>query len=62
MVAEKNYKEQQNISNNPFSDYEEIKYAKQLKTQVTDVLKEWDYKNKFACSKGHNGHNFAQSL
>ncbi len=35
---------------------------KKLKTQVTDVLKEWDYKNKFACSKGHNGHNFAQSL
>ncbi len=62
MVTEKNYKEQQNILNNPFSDYEEIKYAKQLKTQVTEILKEWDYKNKFACSKGHNGHNFAQSL
>jgi len=28
---------------------------------VTEVLKEWEYKNKFACSKGHNGHNFAQS-
>ena len=30
--------------------------------KVTDVLKEWDYKNKFACSKGTNGHNYAQSI
>lgn len=29
---------------------------------ITRVLKEWEYKNKFACSKGSNGHNFAQSL
>ncbi len=29
---------------------------------VTEVLKEWEYKNKFACSKGSNGHNFAQGL
>lgn len=29
---------------------------------VLEVLKDWDYKNKFACIKGSNGHNFAQSL
>lgn len=29
---------------------------------VTEVLKEWKYKNKFACSKGTNGHNYAQSI
>lgn len=30
--------------------------------KVTEVLKEWKYKNQFACSKGTDGHNFAQSL
>lgn len=30
--------------------------------KVTEVLKEWQYKNQFACCKGTNGHNFAQSL
>ena len=27
-----------------------------------EVLDEWKYKNEFACNKGTNGHNFAQSL
>ena len=29
---------------------------------VTQVLQEWEYKNKFACEKGHFTHEFAQSL
>ena len=29
---------------------------------VEEVLKEWEYKNKFACAKGSNCHEFAQSL
>jgi len=29
---------------------------------VQEVLGEWNYKNQFACNKGTNGHNFAQSL
>lgn len=27
-----------------------------------EILAEWEYKNEFACKKGTNGHNFAQSL
>ena len=29
---------------------------------VQEVLDEWEYKNKFACEKGHLGHLYAQSL
>ena len=29
---------------------------------IKEVLDEWNYKNQFACNKGTNGHNFAQSL
>ena len=29
---------------------------------VTQVLQEWEYKNKFACEKGHFAHEYAQSL
>ncbi len=29
---------------------------------ITQILKEWDYKNKFACCKGSSGHAYAQSL
>lgn len=29
---------------------------------VQEILDEWKYKNEFACNKGTNGHNFAQSL
>lgn len=29
---------------------------------VSEVLAEWNYKNKFACAKGSNCHEFAQSL
>ena len=36
--------------------------AKRDNKTVLEVLDEWAYKNKFACSKGSNGHNFAQSL
>lgn len=28
---------------------------------VQEVLDEWEYKNKFACNKGTNGHNWVQS-
>lgn len=30
--------------------------------EVYEVIQEWEYKNKFACVKGTNGHNYAQSL
>ena len=29
---------------------------------VEEVLKEWEYKNQFACAKGSTCHEFAQSL
>lgn len=29
---------------------------------IYQIIQEWDYKNKFACAKGTNGHNYAQSL
>lgn len=29
---------------------------------VSEVLEEWEYKNKFACAKGSNCHEFAQSI
>ena len=29
---------------------------------VTQVLQEWEYKNKFACEKGHFAHEYVQSL
>ena len=29
---------------------------------VTEILEEWEYKNKFACAKGQNGHDKAQTL
>ena len=35
--------------------------VKECKT-VNEVLDEWKYKNEFACNKGTNGHNYAQSL
>lgn len=31
-----------------------------LPQTIQDVLQQWDYKNKFACIKGKNGHNYAQ--
>lgn len=30
--------------------------------EVYQVISEWEYKNQFACNKGTNGHNYAQSL
>lgn len=30
--------------------------------QVYEILNEWEYKNKFACAKGQNGHDKAQTL
>jgi hypothetical protein len=38
------------------------KVATRDNKDVTQVLQEWEYKNKFACEKGHFGHEFAQSL
>lgn len=29
---------------------------------VSEILEEWEYKNQFACAKGQNGHDKAQSL
>lgn len=36
--------------------------AKRDNKSMQAVLDEWDYKNQFACTKGSDGHNFAQSL
>lgn len=30
--------------------------------EITEVLKEWKYKNDFACAKGHSCHEYSQSL
>ena len=48
---------------NPF-DQQAIaeKVALRDNKSVSEVLKEWEYKNKFACEKGHFAHEFAQSL
>lgn len=36
--------------------------ANKQNKSVDDVLKEWEYKNKFACEKGSTCHEYAQSL
>lgn len=48
---------------NPF-DQQAIaeKVALRDNKSVSEVLREWEYKNKFACEKGHFAHEFAQSL
>lgn len=48
---------------NPF-DQQAIaeKVAIRDNKDVTQVLQEWQYKNKFACAKGHTCHEYAQSL
>ena len=48
---------------NPF-DQQAIaeKVAIRDNKSVSEVLEEWEYKNKFACEKGHFGHEFAQNL
>lgn len=37
------------------------KVATRDKKDITDVLKEWEYKNKFACDKGSTCHEYAQT-
>lgn len=48
---------------NPF-DQQAIaeKVAIRDNKSVSEVLKEWEYKNKFACEKGHFAHEFVQNL
>ena len=48
---------------NPF-DQQAIaeKVALRDNKDVTQVLQEWKYKNKFACEKGSTCHNYSQSL
>lgn len=48
---------------NPF-DQQAIaeKVALRDNKSVSEVLEEWEYKNKFACAKGHTCHNYSQSL
>lgn len=36
--------------------------ANKQNKSINDVLKEWEYKNKFACEKGSTCHEYAQSL
>ena len=40
----------------------ELWELEQNPTNVKGVLELWEYKNKFACEKGHFGHLYAQSL
>lgn len=62
-VAEKNRKTIEEWSRSTdFYGPSEIDNILNLKTDVIDILNEWQYKNTFACKKGSNGHNFAQSL
>lgn len=42
--------------------YDELKKMLELPITVTDVLNEWEYKNKFACDKGSTCHEYAQSI
>ena len=42
--------------------YDELKKMLELPITVTDVLNEWEYKNKFACVKGSTCHEYAQSI
>ena len=48
---------------NPF-DQQAIaeKVAIRDNKSVSEVLKEWEYKNKFACEKGSTRHEYAQSI
>ena len=48
---------------NPF-DQQSIaeKVALRDNKDVAQVLQEWEYKNKFACEKGHFAHEYVQSL
>ena len=48
---------------NPF-DQQAIaeKVAIRDNKSVSEVLEEWEYKNKFACEKGHFAHEFVQNL
>jgi len=47
-------------------EFKQYEIAERVATRdgktVQEVLDEWKYKNVFACNKGTNGHNFAQSL
>ena len=59
-VAEKNFK----IINDLYrisGEVSEQEY-KMYPTSVEEILSEWKYKNEFACCKGSNCHEFAQSL
>lgn len=48
---------------NPFNQQEIAgKVALRDNKDITQVLQEWEYKNKFACEKGHFGHEFVQNL
>ena len=42
--------------------YDELKKMLELPITVTDVLNEWEYKNKFACEKGSICHLYAQNV
>ena len=48
---------------NPFNQQVLVeKVALRDNKDVTQVLQEWEYKNKFACEKGHFAHEYVQSL
>ena len=49
-------------TNNCIEQYEELKQMLKQPLTIQEVLDEWEYKNKFACEKGHLGHLYAQSL
>lgn len=61
-VADKNSIIREKVLANPSSTFDEIEDVLALPVTRQDVLKEWQYKNDFACEKGSTCHEFAQSL
>ena len=61
-VADKNNIIREKVLANPSSTFDEIEDVLALPVTRQDVLKEWQYKNDFACEKGSTCHEFAQSL
>ena len=65
-VAIKNQQIIDRISKDRWQTEEDFKLLNKILSDKTNTIQGnlnlWDYNNKFACSKGSNGHNFAQSL
>lgn len=49
-------------TNNCMEQYKELQQVLKQPLTIQEVLDEWEYKNKWACHKGHLGHEYSQSL